>query len=75
MNNKQIKILGRQINYFCDPGCVYLNPKETDQNNTKEKHFCHKYKKTIYHEFFHPHLVKPFRCVHDNFKLIKKEIN
>ena len=69
----ELRMLKKNINFFCDPGCVNLNIKETDKNNSNQPHFCTKYKQTLFHLNFHPHIIKLNDCILWQFEEIKQQ--
>lgn len=48
--------------YFCDPECEHLNPRETDQDKTKQRHICTKYHNQVFHRNAHPFLWRCNEC-------------
>jgi hypothetical protein len=48
--------------YFCPADCEHLDPAESSQTRKKEPHICRKYQTQVYHEIFHPKLVRCNEC-------------
>ena len=46
---------------YCD-GCEYLTPKEKDQTEKKEPHFCKRLRMNLRHENEHPRIPTPTIC-------------
>jgi len=42
--------------------CEHLSPKESEQTQDKEAHFCKKYKQRLFHLGRHPKIVRAVRC-------------
>ncbi|RLG18748.1 hypothetical protein DRN75_00855 [Nanoarchaeota archaeon] len=49
---------------FCD-GCVYLNPTEEEQTR-HQKHYCRLYMCQVFHQGYHPKIVKLDICRKEN---------
>lgn len=47
---------------FCNFDCPYLDPKEDEQTNKKEQHYCKKYKSKLFHFDAHPNIYKLKEC-------------
>lgn len=50
---------------LCPRDCQYLDPKECDQTDKKESHFCRLHKCVVKHEGKHPELVATPDCTFD----------
>jgi hypothetical protein len=59
--------------YYCEE-CVFLSPKEHEHVNKKERHYCSKYRKRIYHKHAHPNLFRLKECMRDNSKQLKEGV-
>lgn len=52
---------------YCDY-CIWLRPKEHEQTNKKQPHFCHNGFGRIFHGDKHPHLPRPAKC--ENYEAV-----
>lgn len=47
---------------YCD-NCYWLDPKEHEQTDKKESHWCRLFKQTLKHYCIHPKLARLFECL------------
>lgn len=48
---------------YCDD-CKNLHPKEYEQTDKKEDHFCDAYNQILYHFDYHPHILRLSYCIY-----------
>ncbi|HBE80372.1 MAG TPA: hypothetical protein DDW65_21705 [Firmicutes bacterium] len=61
---------------FCDPNCIYLEPKESEQNHSLKNqivHRCKKFNFPVHHYQYYPNLVRAPGCNDMTYNIMTKE--